>query len=125
MNRRSLLFGVLVLVAMLSFRDMSLCASAPPSLAVPAKDQVPASFTEAPKTRFQFSFGPGKAPPGYTRVSPETAYTKERGYGFDLGSKVTAVDRGGDDMRRGGFCTSDKPFFFSVAVPEGNYSVAV
>jgi lysophospholipase L1-like esterase len=26
---------------------------------------------------------------------------------------------------RGGFCTSDKPFFFSVALPEGNYNVTV
>jgi lysophospholipase L1-like esterase len=35
------------------------------------------------------------------------------------------VERGGKDALRGDFCTSDKPFFFSVALPEGNYNVTV
>jgi lysophospholipase L1-like esterase len=80
---------------------------------------------EAGEKVWKFTFGPGKAAPGYTEVPPTLAYVKERGYGFDLGSKVTAVDRGGDDPLRAGFCTADKPFFFSVAVPEGNYNVTV
>ena len=80
---------------------------------------------EGAGTSFKFTFGPGKAAPGYTQVPPDAAYTRERGYGFDLGSKVPAVDRGGNDAVRGGFCTSDRPFFFSVAVPEGNYNVTV
>ena len=33
------------------------------------------------------------------------------------------MDRGGPDALRGGFCTADQPFYFSVAVPEGNYRV--
>jgi lysophospholipase L1-like esterase len=77
------------------------------------------------RTNFKFQFAPGKAAPGYIQVSPATAYSKEIGYGFDLGSKVSAIDRGGDDPRRGGFCTSDQPFYFSVDVPEGNYDVTV
>jgi lysophospholipase L1-like esterase len=80
---------------------------------------------DARKTSFKFSFSPGKAAAGYTQVSPDTAYTKERGFGFDLGSKVEAIDRGGDDPLHAGFCTGDKPYFFSVAVPEGNYQVTV
>ncbi len=80
---------------------------------------------DAARTSFRFMFGPGKPAPGYVQVSAATAYTKELGYGFDLGSRVEAVDRGGDDALRAGFCTSDKPFFFSVALPEGNYNVTV
>jgi lysophospholipase L1-like esterase len=80
---------------------------------------------DKPKASFKFTFAPGKVEPGYTQVPPSAAYTKERGYGFDLGSKVEAVDRGGDDALRAGFCTGDKPFFFSVALPEGNYNVTV
>ncbi len=80
---------------------------------------------ETPKTALKFSFAPGKAEPGYPQVPADTAYTKECGYGFDLGSKVEAIDRGGDDAIRSGFCTSAKPFFFSVALPEGNYNVTV
>jgi lysophospholipase L1-like esterase len=52
-------------------------------------------------------------------------YTETRGYGFDLGSQVQAVNRGGNDPLLGDFVTSDKPFFFSVALPEGNYNVTV
>jgi len=69
---------------------------------------------------FKFDFGPGKVEPGYVQVLPSTAYTKERGFGFEPGAKVEGVDRGGPDALRGNFCTSDKPFAFSVAVPEGN-----
>jgi lysophospholipase L1-like esterase len=53
------------------------------------------------------------------------AYTKERGYGFEPGAEVACVDRGRGDALRGDLCASEKPFFFSVAVPEGNYTVAV
>ena len=62
---------------------------------------------------------------GIVQVVPETAYTRELGYGFDLGSRVTGLDRGGDDALRGDFCTGERPFFFSVALPEGNYRVTV
>jgi hypothetical protein len=76
-------------------------------------------------TNLNFSFGPGKVLAGYTRVAPSTFYDHDRGYGFEPGSKVTAVDRGDDDPRQSGFCTSAKPLYFSVAVPEGNYRVTV
>lgn len=77
------------------------------------------------KTSYKFSFGPAKAPAGYTQIKPEMAYSKEAGYGFDFGSKPTTVDRGGKDALKAGFCTSDKPFYFSVALPEGNYAVKI
>jgi lysophospholipase L1-like esterase len=80
---------------------------------------------QPPAARFMFSFGPGRVPPGYVRVMPDTAYTADPGYGFDLGSSVTVTDGGSDDPMRAGFCTADRPFYFSVAVPEGNYAVTV
>jgi lysophospholipase L1-like esterase len=76
-------------------------------------------------TDFKFDFGSGRIAPGYIQVLPTTVYTPELGYGFDLESKVSAVDRGGNDVLRSGFCTSDRPFYFSVKVPEGNYRVTV
>jgi lysophospholipase L1-like esterase len=45
---------------------------------------------------------------GYTQVLPSAVYSKETGYGFEPG-----------------FPPGDKPFFFSVDVPEGNYRVTV
>lgn len=83
-----------------------------------------AETTQPAKTSFQFSFGPGKVAPGYTQVLPDMIYSDERGFGFETNAAVTGVDRGGDDALRGHFITSDKPFYFSVRVPEeGNYRV--
>ena len=73
----------------------------------------------------KFDFGPGKVAPGYTQVLQTTAYSKELGYGFEPGSNVSCVDRGGKNAMRGDLCTSDQPFFFSVALPEGNYNVTI
>ncbi len=72
----------------------------------------------------KFDFGPGKVKDGYRQVLPTTVYTKELGYGFEPGAQVTCEDRGGDALR-GDFCTSSAPFYFSVALPEGNYDVTV
>jgi lysophospholipase L1-like esterase len=84
-----------------------------------------ASWAQANQISYRFAFGRGKVEPGYIQVLPTRMYSKELGYGFDVGSKVTAVDRGGEDAPGSGFCTSAKPFFFSVALPEGNYTVTV
>lgn len=84
-----------------------------------------AQTQNANQTTWQFDFGPGKVAPGYTQILPTTIYSKELGYGFEPGSGVTCVDRGGQDPLRSDLCTSDRPFFFSVALPEGNYNVTV
>lgn len=73
---------------------------------------------------FKFDFGSGAPAAGYTKVTPDTAYSNERGFGFEPGPPVAAVDRGGDPLR-GDFITSDRPFLFSVKAPEGNYRVTV
>jgi len=66
--------------------------------------------------KFDFSAGPAKA--GFTRVAPTAIYTEDAGYGFEPGAQVA----GGDS---GNTVTSERPFLFSVKVPEGNYNVTV
>ena len=77
----------------------------------------------SPEAEFKFDFGPGKIEAGYVQVLPTTTYSKELGHGFEPGSKIVGVDRGGDDALRDDYCTGEVPFLFSVAVPEGNYEV--
>ena len=84
-----------------------------------------ASFRRAGATGFKFDFGPGVVRKGYTRVLATTVYTKEQGYGFEPGSSVRCVDCGGEDALRADFCTGDRPFYFSVALPECNYDVTI
>ena len=67
-----------------------------------------------PAVSRHFDFGAGAASAGREKVSPETAYSNQTGYGFDLGTKPSQLDWG---------VTSAQPFFFSVSLPEGNYRV--
>ncbi|OFY62920.1 MAG: hypothetical protein A2Y71_04910 [Bacteroidetes bacterium RBG_13_42_15] len=77
------------------------------------------------KTSYKFSFGPAKEAPGYIQVKPSDKYSHETGYGFDFGTIPFAIDRGGKKPLTSGFCTGNKPFFFSVNLPEGNYDIKI
>jgi lysophospholipase L1-like esterase len=81
--------------------------------------------TQERRTTYKFAFAPDKVERGYIGVTPEMSYDKDRGFGFEPGARVQAIDRGGPDALRGGFVTADKPFHFSVAVPEGNYRITL
>jgi lysophospholipase L1-like esterase len=80
------------------------------------------TVSKAQQTSFKFDFGTDRVANGYTAVTPSTKFTNQTGYGFDQGSMVTAVDRGGNALT-GDYITSNKPFYFSVKLPEGNYDV--
>ena len=79
----------------------------------------------AQTTSYKFDFGSDKAAKGFIKVLPTTVYSKEVGYGFDFGSVVTATDGSGKSGLKSDAITSDKPFYFSVDLPEGNYKVTV
>lgn len=64
-------------------------------------------------TVYDFS---GKAVAGQIPVTPDMTYTAERGYGFEPGSTVKAG---------AGCITSDQPYYFSIALPEGNHRVSI
>lgn len=87
--------------------------------------RIDASGAAKNRTHLKFDFGPGKVARGYIQVLPTTVYNPEQGYGFLDGSAVSCIDRGRPDALRADFCTSDKPFYFSVDLPEGNYRVTV
>ena len=69
--------------------------------------------TQAPRTNFKFSFAPGRIGSEFP-LSPETVYTKDRGYGF-----VSVVSQSGTSS----VCSDKRSFAFSVDLPEGNYNV--
>jgi lysophospholipase L1-like esterase len=81
-------------------------------------------YASAQQTAYKFDFGSGKSAPGYIQVTPESKFTYQTGYGFDEGSVVESVDRGGDALT-GDYITSKKPFYFSVKLPDGNYDVKI
>lgn len=82
------------------------------------------SATAAMATPMKFDFGSHKTGRGFTAVTPADRFTPEKGYGFDLGFTPEAEDRGGDPVK-GDFVTGEGGFYFSMALPPGNYNVTV
>ena len=68
-----------------------------------------------------FSFGSERARAKI--VHGDTFYSKEVGYGFESGAEMSCSDRNSGSPS--GSCSSDKPFYFSVSLPEGNYLVRI
>jgi lysophospholipase L1-like esterase len=64
----------------------------------------------------KFQFGERPLASGYKQVTSRSIYSSETGFGFEPGTNVVCTND---------FCTSDKPFYFSIALPEGNYNVTV
>lgn len=79
------------------------------------------SITHAAPNAWHFSFDPAQPANGGTLVRPDMAYDSARGFGFEPGAAVRVAS----DSRRAAYLTSDKPFFFSADLPEGNYNVTV
>lgn len=73
----------------------------------------------------QYDFGPGKTEAGFTQVLPQTEYSAEQGYGFWPGATLTGYERVKGTALKSDFITSDKPFYFSVNLPDGNYDVKI
>ena len=81
------------------------------------------SFHAQAQNVFKFGFGNGKNVKGYTKVTSNTMFNYQSGYGFDQASDVVSVQRNNKNNITSGFITSSKPFYFSVKLPEGNYDV--
>lgn len=71
----------------------------------------------------KFLFGARETKKGYLKVDSSTIYTPERSYGFEDGSSVDCDGSDAARNRHRGSCSSDRPFRFSVDMPEGNYLI--
>jgi hypothetical protein len=72
-----------------------------------------ASAAEPPRA-FHFDLDASPAVEGHIKVPASAIYSQETGFGFDLGTRPSQLDWG---------VTGATPFFFSLALPEGNYRV--
>ena len=74
-----------------SFRFLRVALACLGPAVVSAGAASPADPAADPPTTRHFDFGAGPAAPGHIRVSPDAAYSKETGYGFDLGTKPSQL----------------------------------
>ena len=82
------------------------------------------SFLFAQQTTFKFDFGTDRTENGFIPITSTSKFDKKIGYGFMDISGLKSVDNGGNALT-GDFITSEKPFYFSVAIPEGNYNITL
>lgn len=92
-----------------------------------ASPLLPASTVEATA---RFDMGPADSPvqEGFVQVTPETAYTEERGYGLADAGSVTAEDRGegaGGDVIRDLLRGHGNAYRMLVDLPDGSYTVVL
>ncbi|MGC9034790.1 MAG: rhamnogalacturonan acetylesterase [Verrucomicrobiia bacterium] len=73
----------------------------------------------------KFDFGDGATAAGYIKITPDNVYSERIGYGFEPGQKIYSTNRNRTDVLLSDFVSCDKPFYFSVKLPEGNYGVKV
>ncbi|MFN3152723.1 rhamnogalacturonan acetylesterase [Bremerella sp.] len=87
----------------------------------------PIALVEAEDARqaWRFDLGNGPVAAGHEKVSPDHHYSEENTFGFDIKPSPSGVERSLDDPLRSDLVTSDRPFFFSVQLPEGNYQVTL
>jgi lysophospholipase L1-like esterase len=67
-------------------------------------------------TNFAFDFSRTPTASGQILITPAAIYSKQLGYGFEPGAKLQADASA---------IAADKPFWFSVALPQGNYKVTL
>jgi lysophospholipase L1-like esterase len=67
-------------------------------------------------THFRFEFGDVSSNATSIQIFPTNLFSEKMGYGFESGRSIHSNRHG---------CSSDSPFLFSAAVPEGNYNVTV
>ncbi|WP_312175958.1 rhamnogalacturonan acetylesterase [Chryseobacterium sp.] len=82
------------------------------------------SFYFGQQTSFKFDFGGNRIEKGFIPITSTSKFDKKSGYGFMDISGLKSVDNGGNALT-GDFITSDKPFYFSVAIPDGNYNITL
>lgn len=80
---------------------------------------------DAAEGPWKFDFGDGPVAPGYVAVRASDAFDAAKGYGFDLAGKPVDVHRAKGDALLSDHVTGSGGFYFSIAVPEGNYEVTL
>ncbi len=100
-------------------------ATGRPARGAPAPQPIGGIQAVSTTSSYKFFFGTGDAPAGYTKITGDMAYNDTRGYGFDGGTKAEVLSKKIDGQPDVNLATADKAFFFSTALPEGNYKVTV
>jgi hypothetical protein len=77
-----------------------------------------------PGPELHFDFGNGPTQKGYTQVGSDHVFTPQQGFGFiQSGTVIARSHDGGQGVCADGL-TSERPFYSTMGVPEGNYRIS-
>jgi lysophospholipase L1-like esterase len=79
--------------------------------------------TATENTPLKFAFGDRTPEAGWTQMAATNVYSAKAGFGFEPGLPRQSEATAGAEISGKDFLTSEKPFLFSVKLPEGNYAV--
>ncbi len=80
----------------------------------------------SPETSWKFDFGSGDLADGYIRITADSRYSTDVGYGFIGDPELVMKDYDTPDKVASDYCSSAKPYYFTIDLPEeGNYLVKV
>jgi lysophospholipase L1-like esterase len=85
-----------------------------------SKDNKNNGALKSKESHYLFTFGNAKSQES-VNIPQFLAYSKETGYGFDYGTHPEILI----SPKGKGIVTSNQPFYFSVALPEGNYRITL
>lgn len=74
---------------------------------------------------WKFDFGKEKTKKGWIAISEDDLFDHAKGFGFEEIDGLESVNPRKGKASKNGFMQSDRPFYFSMNVPEGNYKVKV
>lgn len=74
---------------------------------------------------YNFDFGSGNVEDNYIQVNDNSQFNYASGYGFDFNTTAKSISTKGKNKLTSDYCTSGSPFYFSVALPDGNYKVTI
>ena len=70
-----------------------------------------------------FGFGTGKIQDGFERISKKSGYSAAKGFGIVPTGEMETNTESAKINKTVSFLSSKKPFYFSVALPEGHYRI--
>ena len=76
-------------------------------------------------TARNFLFGNGKSREGFEQITEKSVYTNDKGFGLIPAGEMESGKPATNGAKSPNYLGSKKPFYFSVALPEGHYSLTL
>ncbi len=82
-------------------------------------------YTKENKWSWKFDFGNRETENDYAAITPQSVYSKQKGFGILSAQELQMVQKKGGNIIRNDGIISDHPFYFKLDLPEGRYKITL